>query len=207
MNAILRTISPSLRSRVIVLLAAPVILGLVSCGSPDRVSMTGGGTSGAGASAQEPAPTTPPAPTEVLLGDLTRLSSSSPWQHGDVKINTVSYTNGVWATTPCHPRSDGAGSVWDFDLNRQYNRFTAVLGLSDESPVDAKVKVEIMGDGVTNLGSFDLALGVPAQVDVSLTNILRLSIKFTQTTPSGPCDPSRIVDGSRIAFGDAKILT
>lgn len=198
----------TLRTAVLALsvpaLSVLALLAVTACGSSEQISLAPGGNSAAGAPAQDAATTTVPGPTELYLGDLIPLSSSGAWQHGTAKINTAVLEHSVWATTPCHPGLDGTGTRWDFDLNRQYTKISGTVGVTDDSEATSKFRVELVTDDKNVVGTFEVGLGVPLPVDSSLAGALRLTIKITQT--AGPaCNAARVIDGSKIAFGDVKI--
>jgi len=176
---------------------------LAACGSSEQVSVGTGGSSGAGAPAQEPA-TTVPGPTEVYLGDMVRLGNSSAWQHGSAKMNTAIYEHSVWATTPCHASLDGTGAEWTFDLNKAYSKVTGQVGVTDDSDSTDKFKVQLLAGDDQVIGTYDVSLGVTAPIDASVSGSLRLKVKISQTAGTG-CRADRVSVSSKIAFGDVKI--
>ena len=198
----------TLRTAVLALavpaLSVLALLAVAACGSSEQISLGQGGSSAAGAPAQDAATTTVPGPTELYLGDLTPLSSSGAWQHGTAKINTAVLEHSVWATTPCHPGLDGTGVRWDFDLNRQYSKISGTLGLTDDSEATSKFKVQVVTEDKNVVGTYEVSLGTPLPIDASLAGALRLTIKISQTAGPG-CTAARVIDGSKIAFGDVKI--
>ena len=81
---------------------------------------------------------------------------------------------------------------------------SGTLGLTDDSEATSKFKVQVVTEDKNVVGTYEVSLGTPLPIDASLAGALRLTIKISQTAGPG-CTAARVIDGSKIAFGDVKI--
>lgn len=86
-----------------------------------------------------------------------------------------------------------------FDVGRDYRKVRGTVGMSDNSPSDARVKFEVLGDGRSLLAQ-ELGLGEAVPVDLDITGVLRLELVATETQPSSTYDDATAV------FGDFQVL-
>ncbi len=123
------------------------------------------------------------------------LPTPNPSQVGQVSLISLTPANGQWQSTDSNPLLNGApqqfavvqdiqaynatNSDVGYNLGRYYTKFTGLLGLDDNSQISTThPSVEIDGDGL-KLASYTPTLGHPAQINLNVTGVLRLDIKFT----------------------------
>lgn len=71
-------------------------------------------------------------------------------------------------------------SCAEYDLGRAYQRLTMSLGASDTSDSGGTVGYTVLGDGAV-LAQGSVRVGQPAEVPVSVSNVLRLKVEMTWT--------------------------
>jgi hypothetical protein len=169
----------------------------VACGSPQQVKSDAGASGvGVSAAAKPPASTTtePPKPKTTALSDVTLTSGSAPFQSGTIKVNGQLLDDSVYGWACNQP-------VLNFDLNRAYTTLTATVGVDDNAIDTDNVTITFKADGA-QIGSSQVKLGTPAQVQLPVSNILRLSIQVT--TSNVACD-SGTGTGTRFVLGTAEL--
>lgn len=132
----------------------------------------------------------------TYLADLDAVNgdTTASYDRGVATISGQSYAHSVTATPS---RYDLRPQAVAYDLGRRYLRFQGTVGLTDRSPSDAQIKVEVLGDG-RPLFAQTITLGQAVPIDVDVTNVLRLQIVATNLkSPSG---------NPYIAWGDARLL-
>ncbi|WP_460365998.1 NPCBM/NEW2 domain-containing protein, partial [Actinocorallia lasiicapitis] len=90
------------------------------------------------------------------------------------------------------PHALGAGGscynterLVEYDLGSHYERLIGVVGIDDTSPNSkGKVNLEVYGDG-TKLATLSATLGKPADLNVSMTGVLRLRFRWVMTDCAG----------------------
>ncbi|MEZ0107708.1 hypothetical protein ABH920_001700 [Catenulispora sp. EB89] len=140
-----------------------------------------------------PTGTTPPSATD---------SSPSPNSTGVgvVPLADLTPAGGAWESHNANPMINGTlqqfsvmqdigeyntdGDV-GYNLGRYYTKFTGLLGLDDNSAKSTMhPTVEIDGDGV-KIATFTPTLGHPAQINLNVSGVLRLDIKYTSLDNTG----------------------
>lgn len=111
-----------------------------------------------------------------------------------VAVNGKTYVHAVWFSRGTYSSCD-AESV-QYDLGRHYRQFVSTAGLSDDSPSDAVVRMEVLADGRA-VWTADLALGKTASIKLDVTGVLRLQLRVT--TIRGGC-------GNDPTFADAQLF-
>ncbi|GAA2000762.1 hypothetical protein GCM10009838_77950 [Catenulispora subtropica] len=113
---------------------------------------------------------------------------------GTVSLVSLTPASGPWTSRIANPMINGTlqqffidqdlpevqseGDI-GYNLGRDYTRFTGQLGLDDNSPESTlHPSIEIDGDGL-KLATFTPTLGHPAQVNIDVSGVLRLDIKYT----------------------------
>jgi hypothetical protein len=175
---------------------------LAGCGTPQQQEVSSpGGPSGAtkvAAVAQEsPATTAAPKDDTVPLSQIPTVGEASPPQSGPIKLDTVVYDDSVYQNVGC-----GGGFIWVFDLNRDYSKLTAVIGLDDASLANDQVTVTFKGDGDANLGTVTTGLGDVKPTEVVTAGHLRLRVEVTRS--GGGCI-AETGYGSTLGFGNAEL--
>ena len=150
----------------------------------------------AGSGAATPAASgTVPGASGATGSAAANLPAPNPSVVGTVSLISLTPANGAWQSNDNNPMINGAlqqfaivQDLWDgnnstgdlgYNLGRDYTKFTGLLGLDDNSPISTThPSVEIDGDGL-KLASFTPTLGHPAQINIDVTGVLRLDIKYT----------------------------
>ena len=175
---------------------------------PNRVGpksyrvVTSKGTNFAGASAR--------VPVRVLhwtyLGDNQAFYYVNPIV-GDLSTQPIA-SNGVHYEHPisldpgCY--NSWGGSAWiDYSLQRQYERFTATVGVGDAVPTTLTLTYTLIGAG-KKLASGSVAAGQSTKINVSVEGVyrLRFMINVPDPTNSAGCSPTF----PQVVFGDAQVL-
>lgn len=123
----------------------------------------------------------PPASQATVLSDLDAVVDRGWDPTRDLDIDADLFTEGVESSYLGHCGSNGPGverSV-EYSIGRQYERFVATAGVSEESAPNLPVKLEIFGDG-RSLWSKDVLVGAPQDVDLDVSGVLRLRIVATK---------------------------
>ncbi|WP_432484018.1 cell wall-binding repeat-containing protein [Kineococcus esterisolvens] len=88
--------------------------------------------------------------------------------------------------------------VWD--IGTGYSRFTAVAGVADAVTSGLTARVEVFGDERL-LGSYDVAVGQPATIDVDVRGVRNLKLVTTSSGRTSTGDESDHV----VYFGDSAV--
>ena len=186
---------PMLKNRTLTA-ATVLILALTSCGSTQDVSTP----IAPGTAAQEqPATTVAPTPADVgttPLGDRSISVGGEVPQNGSIKIDTKVYENSIYSALGC-----ASGTTWDFDLNREFAKVNAIVGVDDHASDTDKVTVKIKADGAV-VRQADVSLGKATDLEVPTAGVLRMSVEVTRS--GGKCDPTN-GDSSFVALGNARL--
>lgn len=152
----------------------------------------------------------PPAPSDTessssttstsdpLAPSAAYLSDAEPVDH-----NTKSYNVGDWDTKagdvsgqhfghairlkPWCPSRDG-GDVWlDYNISRQWSRFTTTIGLDDDAAAGANATYTVLAD-TKPVATGQLTLGQSVPLDIPVAGVLRLRLLInTPAASSSPC--------------------
>ncbi|HEU5150993.1 MAG TPA: PASTA domain-containing protein [Iamia sp.] len=109
---------------------------------------------------------------------------------GEVEVNGETFPNSLYYGAY---ESDCTA---EYNLGRDWERFKATVGLSDDSESTAQVRFEVLVDG-TSLFNEVLGLGATAEVDVDVSGGLRLVLRITSL------DDYQDADG---VWGDARLV-
>jgi hypothetical protein len=170
----------------------PTAYVTVTASGPAPGSTSGSGVSGnpgSGSSGGGPA-----TPTGTAGSSSAGLPTPNPTQVGVVPLVDLTPAGGAWKSQNANPMINGtlqqfsivqdlaqatvSGDV-GYNLGRDYTKFTGLLGLDDNSPKSTlHPTVEIDGDGL-KIATFTPTLGHPAQINLDVTGVLRLDIKYT----------------------------
>lgn len=116
---------------------------------------------------------------------------------GVVDVNGTSYIDTVyWSGSASEP------SWVEYDLGRKFQRMTGVVGFNQDADAAISGTVQVLGDGV-ELFSAPIRLSQIAQLDIPVTNVLRLRLQLTYT-PAERYD-SNAADGS-VVFADTELV-
>lgn len=131
-------------------------------------------------------------PASLFLSEVQSVESDCG--RGADKANGVESENAISCSLPS---VDGT-RVISWDLSRRADRFTAEVGLSDDSALDGVGRVTVLVDGVV-VGEFDARFGALTTIDVEVRNGLRLELRVT--TIAEPADGS-----ARVVLLDPALL-
>jgi hypothetical protein len=194
----------TLMKKLIRIVAGPglLLVLLAGCGNPQQQVEVSSPGSSAGATkvaavAETPS-TTAKKDDTVPLSGIPTVGESSPPMSGPIKMDTVVYDDSVYQNVGC-----GSGFTWVFDLNRAYDKLSAVIGLDDSSLSNDQVTVTFKGDNDANLGTVQTGLGQVKPTDVVTAGNLRLRVEVTRS--GGGCI-AETGYGSTLGLGNA-VLT
>lgn len=131
----------------------------------------------------------------LFLEELGTLNNTRFTQGENIAMDGEIYLRSL---TSSISRRDASASV-EFNLSRDFRRLSAVVGYSDTSSSDGRIRMQIFGDG-EELFTQDVALGTATPIDVDVTDVLRLRI--TANVLEGPSDRWQAM---RSGFGEARL--
>ncbi|WP_143532774.1 NPCBM/NEW2 domain-containing protein [Saccharothrix sp. ALI-22-I] len=143
----------------------------------------------------------PPAAPEVFLDEVAEyqvVRGPGNFETGLYVVNGNTYTRSVAFPNPCGQYPE----VVEFVSSRRFSKFTAVIGLADDSGSAAKVQFEVAADGVPVGGPYVMTLGKHEAISVSLSNPVKLKLT---TTNVGGCN-DYYVENATAVWGDAKLV-
>jgi hypothetical protein len=158
-----------------------IALSVAACGQTQKVATESPDASPA-APAAPAAFAQGPTAKGTALGDLTAIATGFNPQRGSIKVDTKVYESSVFASFGCT-----GGANWDFDLNREYTKLSAIVGVDDYSVADEQVKVEFLVDDQPR-GEANVKLGTAQPIEVDVTNGLRLRVEYTRDKAT--CEPT-----------------
>ncbi|KRA38338.1 hypothetical protein ASD81_06785 [Nocardioides sp. Root614] len=85
--------------------------------------------------------------------------------------------------------------VFEFDLGRDWNRLTGIVGFTDSSRSATRIRVQIKIDGTSKVNKVIDFGQKPLKLDVDVSNGLRLSIEL-----------SNVAEYGTIGFGDLQLI-
>ncbi|WP_433310692.1 NPCBM/NEW2 domain-containing protein [Micromonospora chersina] len=139
--------------------------------------------------------TTPP---EQYLGEIDEVAGDI--YAAKLAVNGTTYPHAVYdSVSKC--TSDGSA---EYDLGRQWDRLTAMVGVSDDSSDGVVVQFEVIADG-RNIATRKLKLGQEARLDLSVKGVLRLKLKTSYLQGGDTTRCTRTL--AKGVWGDAKLIT
>jgi serine/threonine protein kinase len=130
--------------------------------------------------------------TSPVVGSVTRLDEMTAVDNGgnsysgiypeqQVSTNGRTYAHALVGQADC-----STGDAWvDYDLSRDWKRFTTTIGIGDSSPAQSTATFKIFVDG-KQVATGDVALGRPGPVDLDVSQGLRLRLEMLNTTCGKP---------------------
>jgi len=110
-----------------------------------------------------------------VISNLAEVDSvgndCSNYESGEAQVNGDSYANSLML------RASECGV--EFNLGRDWQRLKATIGLRDDSDSGASYRFEVFGDGTSLLNEV-VTIGEIREVDVDVTDVLRLRIQITR---------------------------
>jgi NPCBM/NEW2 domain. len=128
-----------------------------------------------------------------IVGDL----STQP-----IASNGVHYEHPISLDPGCY--NSWGGSAWiDYPLERQYEKFTAIVGVGDTVPTTMTLTYTLIGAG-KKLASGSVVAGHSTKINVSVEGVyrLRFMINVPDPTNAAGCSPTF----PQVVFGDAQLL-
>jgi hypothetical protein len=134
--------------------------------------------------------TTSIAPPSDFLADMEPVTDTGWGRSRDLNLDGTLYANGLTSDGMGYCGSNGPvyERAVEYSIGRTFESFETVAGLSEDSPPGFPVKLEIFADEQL-LATHVLSVGQPAEVDLGVTNVLRLKLVATnQFDDSGGCN-------------------
>src|SRR5664279_2105412 len=193
---VVRTCRAAMNRKIGRLAAVVVVLVVLSssaaCGSDNTKAVDRGTASGSISSSTMPgSPSTmpgSPSTNPMSSGTLSRLAPDPTYLvdlkavagymsgTGQTKVNAHEYLKSITLNV-----SGGTQSI-EYDLNKQWNYFLAIVGLPDDAPADAQVTFQVFMDNQQLASETNVTLGHPKAVRVPAQGALRLKLVATQTS-------------------------
>ena len=187
---VVRTCRAAMNRKIGRLAAVVVVLVALSssaaCGSDNTKTVDRGAPSGPISSSTMPgSPSTNPmnssgtpsrlTPDPTYLIDLKAVTGYTLGT-GQTKVNAHGYLKGITLNV------SGATESIEYDLNKQWNYFLAVVGLPDDAPADAQMTFQVYMDNQQLASETNITLGHPKAMRVPAQGALRLKLVATQTS-------------------------
>ena len=115
----------------------------------------------------------------------------------------VRYRHAVSMDAGCY--NQWGGDAWvDYDLERQYELFTATVGIDDSAPAGSTATYNVIGGDGRKLASGSLVSGSSTKIHVSVAGEYRLRLRVNVPDPynAAGCSTTYTKD----VFGDAELL-
>lgn len=97
------------------------------------------------------------------------------------------------------------GDAWvDYDLERQYELFTATVGIDDAAPAGSTATYNVIGGDGRKLASGSLVSGSSTKIHVSVAGEYRLRLRVNVPDPYNAAGCSTTY--TKVVFGDAELL-
>lgn len=178
-------------STTTVVASSPTVTVVRSAPAPSSVGSSN--PIGASSASTDPSIPTPTGSAGALPGSVTATGT------GTVGLNDLKPVAGAFANADTNPMLNGQSQAivltdvigtlsnscgitsneLDYNLGGHYTQLTAVVGVDDASPDQTVAPaVEVDGDGL-RLGIFTPKLGHKVQVNLNVTGVLRLNIKWS----------------------------
>ncbi len=125
-------------------------------------------------SAPPPAPAATTAGTaQQYLAELPPVGSTA--YTGSITINGVSYPHAIYQQfSGCSTEVSHT-----YDLNREWSRFSSVIGVADGSNTESTLQFSVVADGKSVFTSGNIGVGVPPKMEVPVAGVENLTISFT----------------------------
>lgn len=113
-------------------------------------------------------------PLAAYFSDMEVLNDYGSLSAGKGEINGDDFANSLMTD------DSGREGTFGFNLSRDYQRVTGVLGIHDQSSPSCTGVVELTGDG-RSLGQspYELSFGQDVPVELSVDDILRLQVNYS----------------------------
>jgi hypothetical protein len=115
----------------------------------------------------------------------------------EVRLNGVPYLHAISGGAAC----DTANSWAEYDLSRDWSRFSTTVGIEDGSSASSAVTFNVRLDGELAASS-DVALGHPVPVDLDVTDVLRLRLEIVDQRCGRPDQNGT---QTKVVFADPKL--
>ncbi|MGD9529240.1 protein kinase domain-containing protein [Pseudonocardia sp.] len=166
--------------------AAPLPGGVPAGPSGTETGVASGPTSTSSPNPPEPTDATGLPLTPQFLDNLRPVDTDSHighnggWETGPASTSGTQHGHAVSMAAWCSGRN--GGDYWiDYDLARDWNTFTATVGLRDDDVSDATASYKVLVDNQL-LASGSLTIGKTMQVNVPVTGALRLRLLINNPT-------------------------
>jgi NPCBM/NEW2 domain len=144
------------------------------------------------------APTIPEARPFFLAAEKPAMNTG--WETGAVKLNATEYLDALLIDIcPSGFSDDGTQSIV-YVIDRKYAVLRAVAGVPDSARSEAPMTFVVRGDG-QQLYRQTTTVGKPLNVEVPITNVLRLELAIQYTTEWNVCH----LDGAAAAWAEVRV--
>jgi hypothetical protein len=107
-------------------------------------------------------------PSSVYLSDLQRISGGC--SSSSASVDGEEYQNALLCSAGVKPQ------LTEWLIDRAATEFLGTLGVPDNGPADAAVRIRIIADG-NEVGAATAIYGQPSEFRVPVANVLRLGIE------------------------------
>lgn len=152
---------------------------LVDSGSEEADSDSAATLTTSAESAASPVAAVPPAPvttapaTPQYLADMT--PTSGPAYTGSIIVNGTTYPHAIYQQfNGCNTEVSHT-----YNLNREWSRFSSVVGIADGGNTSSVLRFEVSADGNEIYSSENVRAGESPTVNVPVTGVQALTISFT----------------------------
>ncbi|MBF6352817.1 NPCBM/NEW2 domain-containing protein [Nocardia flavorosea] len=133
-------------------------------------------TTESSSTAPPPAPV-PPATTagatQQFLAELPPVGTTA--YTGSLTVDGVPYSHAIYQQfSGCSTEVSHT-----YDLNREWSRFSSVIGVADGGDTDSTLQFSVVADGKTVFTSGNIGVGTPPKVEVPVSGVENLTIGFT----------------------------
>lgn len=114
----------------------------------------------------------PAPPSQLYLSSVSPVDDNESVYTGTVEVDGGTYTKSVY----WHQDTNDAPGWAEYNLSRDFSSFCVVAGVADTSDAVVEYELEVYVDGVS-VDVVQVAVGVPATINVSVLNGLRLKLE------------------------------
>jgi hypothetical protein len=137
-------------------------------------------------------------PTFAYAPPLSGEVTSDPVESAGVR-----YDHPVSLDAGCY--NQWGGDAWvDYTLERQYEAFSATVGLDDSAPSGQTATYSVVGGDGRKLASGSLVAGTATKISVSLAGEYRLRLRVNVPDPYNAAGCAATY--TKVVFGDAELL-
>lgn len=140
--------------------------------------------------------------------DSVPVFADAPPISGEVTFDAIQsagvrYQHAVSMDAGCY--NQWGGDAWvDYDLERQYEYFSATVGIDDSAPAGSTATYNVVGGDGRKLASGSLVSGASTKLHVSVAGEYRLRLRVNVPDPYNAAGCSTTY--TKVVFGNAELL-